>query len=332
MSLEQLNKHVFEVNILFADNLTPCWLLSLLCGLFLLLITLLALSAATRNNVLYEHEHQLSRRCIGSRLYDYKKINNETVHLVHDSDAWTKKQFAVVEGVLQNYEPRKVHLVVFGLNKSFEITTTTATESTINTTAAVKKRSLKKAVVKKVKIKKEPRRKRRSLPKAKSPQKTIYDVLRAYPDVVLETLNYTEAFKNSPLYNTWQNLNEKTRLFAVRAIYLWQYGGISFDLLDENYENLSRYKYTANNKTSVENVIVLGLTAFKTLPKGIVTIDDKGWHMESRTSCHAFFGDMLMNLRKSHRDVTPEDIIKKTLDVFCRKGAIDSGYCSTVKR
>lgn len=314
--------------------------MSLLCGLFLFLIMLLALSAATANNVRYEHH--LSNRCIASHAYNYKKLNNETVHFVHGSDAWSKIQIDVLESVLQKYDARNVHLVVVGYNKSIEEDTPLSISAS-TAYPTVKRIVLKKRenVGKKIKIlkvfevKREPRRKRRSLSKP-TQQKTLRDILRLYPDIVLETLNYTEAFYNSPLINTWQNLNEKTRLFAIRTIYLWQYGGLSFDLLEENYKDFSRYKYNtnqeANETSSIESVVALGLTAFRKLPKGVVTIDDKGWHMESKTSCHAFFGDMLMNLRRATTDVAPEEIIKRTLKVFCKKGGIDSGYCSSVQK
>lgn len=305
--------------------------MSLLCGLFVFLITLLALSAAATNNVRYGHH--LTTRCIASNVYDYKKIGNDTVHLVHGSDVWTKNQLDVLESVLRHYDARKVHLVVVGYNKSHEAVPVSPPHPTVK--RIVRKHasiSKKVKIVKTLEVKREPRRKRRSV----TEQKTLRDILRLYPDVVLQTLIYTEAFNNSPLFNTWRNLNENARLFAIRIIYLWQYGGISFDLLNENYKDLSRYKHNtkqnSNNTTSIEDVVVLGLTAFKKLPSGTVTIDDKGWHMESRTSCHAFFGDMLMSLRKANSDAAPQEIIKRTLDVFCKKGGIDSGYCSNVAK
>lgn len=308
-------------NNLFVDNLAPCWMVSIVGGLFVFLVTLLALSAASSSTP-YGH---LTTRCIGSHIYDYKKINNETVHLVHESTVWQKNQIAIIEGVLQNYDAYKVHLVMVGYNKS-EILFQNRMDYSVSTTrSTTRKRPRKKRERKEsnVQLKKEPKRRKRST------AKTLRDVLIAHPNIFVEALNYTEAFNNSPLYNTWQNLNEKTRVFAIRTIYLWQYGGISFDLLEENYKDLTLGK---NNISSIEDVVELGLNAFSKLPKGVVTIDDRGWHMESRTSCHAFFGDMLMNLRKADSSATPEEIIKKTLNVFCRRGSVDSGYCSTVKR
>lgn len=316
-------------------------MVSLLCGLFVFLVTLLALSAAA-NNSRYDH---LTTRCIGSHIYDYKKISNDTVHLVHGSDPWRRDQVAVLEGVLQNYDASKVHLVLVCNAKSDELPEVPEDNAVLSTTKTTMKRARKKREklskkIKPLKAKTEPRRKKRS-----AAQRTLQDVLLTYPDIIVETVNYTEAFKNSPLYNTWHNLNEKTRIFAIRTIFLWQYGGISFDLLEENYKDLSRFNYdifknktkaaaeTKGNKTAtVGDVVELGLIAFRELPKGIVTIDDKGWHMESRTSCHAFFGDMLMNIRKADQETMPEHIIKRTLNIFCKRGSIDSGYCSTVQR
>lgn len=300
-------------------------MMSLVGGLFIFLVTLLALSAANSTTP-YGH---ITTRCIASHIYDYKKISNETVHLVHDSNVWQKNQIALIEGVLQNYDATKVHLVMIGYNKT-DILSQNRLEYSVSTTRPTtkkrprRKRDKKENVAKKVvQLKIEPKRRKRST------AKTLRDVLIAHPDIIVEALNYTEAFNNSPLYNTWENLNEQTRVFAIRTIYLWQYGGISFDLFEETYKDLTDGR---SNISSVEDVVELGLNTFSKLPKGVVTIDDRGWHMESRTSCHAFFGDMLMNLRKADSSATPERIIKKTLNVFCRRGSVDSGYCSTVKR
>lgn len=221
------------------------------------------------NHQRFDHHHQITNRCTITGL-DYKRINNETVHLIHNSAIWTKHQITLLNVVLKNYNPKKVHLVLLGERK-------------------------------------------------KQKKSNFENVVRKHSGVLIEWLNYTEIFTNSPLQTTWRNLNEKSKLFACRVMYLWQYGGISFDLL-ENW----------GNKT-LENVIVLGLKAFRNLPKGTVTIDDKGWHMESGIGCHAFFGDLLMNLKKANNQDTVQSIIKKTLDVFCKKGNIESGYCSTVK-
>lgn len=301
-------------------------MVSLLCGLFVFLVTLLALNAAA-NNANYVH---LSTRCIGSHLYDYKIISNDTIHLVHGSDAWHTNQIAVLDSILQNYDAHKVHLVLVGYNKSSEVMS--QHEFSVSASVATTKkrpRKRREKMSKKELAKKLKESISKHTIKAKSQHKNLREVLTAHPDIFLETLNFTEVFNNSPLYSTWQHLNEATRIFAVRTIYLWQYGGLSFDLLG----GLSRYKYNTSSKNnSIEGVVELGLESFQKLPKGTVTIDDEGWHMESRTSCHAFFGDMLMNLRKADSSVTPQQVIKGTLNVFCRRGSIDSGYCSNVKR
>lgn len=301
--------------------MAPCWILGIVLGLFVLVITLISLSVASTTNRSYD-QHSTTR-CIASHIYDYKKITNETIHLVHNSDVWTENQIAVFEDILQNYNASTVHLVIVGCNKS--------SESYKGANPTIGKRATELEI-----MKREPRkRKRRRRSVDNSPyHRTLQEVLLAYPEIFLEKINYTEAFHNSPLYNTWQNLNEKTRLFALRTIYLWQYGGISFDLFEENYKNFSQYynyKTTNSSEATLSKNVILGIKTSRNFSKSVVTIDDRGWHMASRTSCHAFFGDLLMNLKTAKSDATPEQIIKMTLKVFCKKGSIDSGYCKTVQ-
>lgn len=181
--------------------------------------------------------------------------------------------------------------------------------------------------------------------------RSLGEILRNYPQIFLEHLDYEESFMNSPLYKSWRHLSPSMRLFAIRVLYLWQYGGLSFSLAKEDtIKNLYEYETTkseTNTPTSgvieiafssidkpennLEKLIASGFTTFKNMPSGIVTIDDAGLHMETKTSCHAFFGDLLANLRKADENSTPSTVIKQTLETFCKRNAVDSKYCASIK-
>lgn len=181
--------------------------------------------------------------------------------------------------------------------------------------------------------------------------RSLGEILRKNPQIFIEHLHYAESFMNSPLYNSWKHLSPSMRLFAIRVLYLWQYGGLSFSLSKEDYSK-NQYTYetienvTSTPKTGVieiafssnenpennlEKFISSGFSAFENMPSGVVTIDDAGLHMETKTSCHAFFGDLLTNLRKANENSTPSTVIKKTLQMFCRRNAVDSKYCSSIR-
>lgn len=170
---------------------------------------------------------------------------------------------------------------------------------------------------------------------------TLDDIRQKHPKIFVERLSYEDAFRNSPLYNTWRNLNDHMRLFAIRVLDLWQYAGLSFELPDDHDD---RYKYETDSNNSTPGVveidteapgnaeklgkfIQMGFSSYSKLPEGVVTVDDEGLHMETKTSCHAFFGEVLMALRKANRSDNPTDILKKTLAVFCMKRAVDPKYC-----
>lgn len=288
--------------------------------LLLIAVTFLLMNTMAKDT---KYDQHLTARCIASHVYHFKKIDSDIVYLAHNSDVWTNDQIAILQDILHDYNASKVHLVIVGWNKSSEDTFEHYKEVNPTTMKRLFKKRTKEQEIEKGKNKR----------KENSTQyKTLQEVLFAHPEISLKKINYTEAFRKSPLNKTWQNLNENTRLFALRTIYLWQYGGVSFDLLKGNSKNNSRYinKLTNSNQTaSVENL--LGFETYRNLTKGVVTIDDKGWRIESETSCHAFFGDMLINLKTAKSNATQEQVIKMTLEVYCKERANDSNNCTTVK-
>lgn len=182
---------------------------------------------------------------------------------------------------------------------------------------------------------------------------SIDELLNNYPQIFVEYLSYNQAFRNSPLFFSWRNLNDESRLFAIRVLYLWQYAGISFDLLDVQEGNLLSdaitYKTVNANDTTpsqrieisvnkmetpqnqLDDLIALGYSDFSKLPGGVVSIDENGLHMETKTSCHAFFGELLLSLRRANENTRPSTMIKKTIALFCKKSAVDSKHCASIR-
>lgn len=183
---------------------------------------------------------------------------------------------------------------------------------------------------------------------------SIQDLIKMYSNIHMKNSTYEEIFKHSPLHFTWHNLNQITRLFAVRVLQMWNFAGITFDLPEfpKTPESMKAIpidntKVSVNNKSNTTNtssvqksftenegkykkLIIVGLPSFEQLPEGLVTVDDNGLHMETKTICHAFFGEILINFKGSTLETMPADIIKKTLKTFCKRGAVDSDYCKNI--
>lgn len=171
-------------------------------------------------------------------------------------------------------------------------------------------------------------KRRFDLDKSTSPSSVVasrvYDVdtlLKKYPHIVLRNRTVAAFFRYTPLYYNYYSLSPTMQVFAARVVHLWDHGGISFDI-DSNKQD--------DHGRNVRDLIEVGLESFQQLPEGIVTIDDEGLHMETKTSCHAFFGELLMNVRMYGKNGKVQEIIKKTLSSFCQRGAVDSNYCANM--
>lgn len=185
----------------------------------------------------------------------------------------------------------------------------------------------------------------------------IHDVLNKFPTIIVKNTTKTNFFATTPLYNTWKNLNKETLNFAARILKLWENGGISFELPSSgNNTNITIYhkeslipknftavtigttittkmldKNATNEETKlIRSMIDIGYTSFRNLPEGLVTVDEEGIHMESKTICHAFFGEALVQLKHANNITTVPEIIKNTLKSFCVRGAVDSEYCNSI--
>ena len=159
---------------------------------------------------------------------------------------------------------------------------------------------------------------------------TIHNLLKRFPGIIVKNMSTKDFFAKSPLFATWQHLNNKTALFAVRVLKLWEFGGISFELPGDFNDSSSLNFSSLDEDRIVKNLINVGYSSYKTLPEGLVTVDERGLHMETKTTCHAFFGETLATLRSSNATATVYDVIKKTLKVFCAKGAVDWSYCKGI--
>ncbi|KAK9888271.1 hypothetical protein WA026_000534 [Henosepilachna vigintioctopunctata] len=177
----------------------------------------------------------------------------------------------------------------------------------------------------------------------------IAALLLKYPSIFVEILTFEEAFQKSPLYLTWHNLNDETKIFALRTLQLWQYGGLSFDLIQtknmseaysmttenivistENYKSIEinstetkdtqqeTHEKDAERHNYVDSLLYLGYSNFRMIPGGIVTLAENGCHMETKSACHSFFGEILSNLKSATMYTSPEDTIKEALKYFLK--------------
>ncbi|KAJ8922970.1 hypothetical protein NQ315_001516 [Exocentrus adspersus] len=169
--------------------------------------------------------------------------------------------------------------------------------------------------------------------------KTINDLLGTHSNIILDNTTYNHVFYMSPLYAYWPFLNEKLRIFSVRVLQLWQYGGISFDLtpslkLNENETVLLNQSSNADAILGKKllNFIITERKNYEKLPVGVVTADDEALHMESKIPCHAFFGEVLMNLRKAQDETSVKDVLQESLRVFCKHSAANKKYCDILTK
>lgn len=169
------------------------------------------------------------------------------------------------------------------------------------------------------------------------PVSSLEDLLKMYPDIIVENTTFNQVFFNSPLYPYWPEMNENIRIFAIRVLELWQYGGISFDLQPmlqnngKNSLNLTDNHIEQIYNTKVMKFIITQKKKFYSLPDNVVAADDEGLHMESKIPCHAFFGEILMNLTKSHNYSSVQDILKSSIAVFCKHYAAEKRYCDNLQ-
>ncbi|VEN60207.1 unnamed protein product [Callosobruchus maculatus] len=167
---------------------------------------------------------------------------------------------------------------------------------------------------------------------------TVDELLERYPNIIVENITYNQVFFQSPLYAYWPYLNDKLKVFAVRVMQLWQYGGLSFDL-DAPVGEEHTIRNTSGTESSDKDVDIFQRHLLKFIisdtddnnarsKEDIVIADDEALHMESKIPCHAFFGEILIRLRKAQYTSTVKNIIQSSTKIFCRHYATDKDYCN----
>lgn len=145
-------------------------------------------------------------------------------------------------------------------------------------------------------------------------QRSLHQILSKHRNIVVNRISYEDRFKTTQLFYTWPLLNEELKIFAVRVLQLWDFGGISFDL--DRYDSY----YGDDEKTSVVDNMY---RQFEQLASGDIIVDNDGLDMASKLPCRAFFADILRNLNIHNQDVhlTAMDVIRKSMQLFCPKSA-----------
>lgn len=76
--------------------------------------------------------------------------------------------------------------------------------------------------------------------------KILQDIIDDFPGLTVKNATAEEIFFKSPLQHSWAKFNPDLLLFAIRAVHLWQYGGLSFKLDDNGgngaeWENVEKF-------------------------------------------------------------------------------------------
>lgn len=164
------------------------------------------------------------------------------------------------------------------------------------------------------------------------------DILDKYPKIALKTTTMEKMFNNTPLKMNYKLFDNDLQLFSVRVLQLWQYGGLSFDLYStkmQNYkkiiinsEDLSNKTTKMDPKENIRNYLKHERFIYENLQENVLTADDYGFHMESKTPCHAFFGEILMQLRVLQTNVSVKEILRRSLKSFCKYSIPDRRLCN----
>ncbi|EFA05131.1 hypothetical protein TcasGA2_TC015246 [Tribolium castaneum] len=239
----------------------------------------------------YEH-HLRFPRCSS----EYQLIDNRTIHLVHNSHKWQLNQLRSVENIVRAFPDYQIHLLLVGskTHQYIKLRRAISNETQTNQTN-----------------KTEP---------------TIDDLARKYPNILVTQLSYGDIFSNSPLYYSWIRLNPQTKLFAIRVLQIWQFGGLSFDL-PEKVASKRCKNCTSLQEMKIGLLVRYGKKRYEKLGPDVVSVDSNGLHMEAKSPCHAFFGKVLANLRNAGQKTTPRVVLNGPIYAFCKAGVVDEEFC-----
>ncbi|CAH1973832.1 unnamed protein product [Acanthoscelides obtectus] len=345
----------------FPNYIGTCWVSTAICGLLFFMLMLLLFSAITPNVIRIP-------RCAPS-----DDMDNMTIHLVHIDHhpyEWTKSEINIIDKVVKNYPNYNVHLIMIepqhryrferrkrGVPKSKQLVTVTTT-SEASSTEKVKRTDQFGMRFDPAKFldmllrgtligNSASRRSKRAQSTATTPPSTsttktvstVNDLLELYPNIMVENATYHQVFFQSPLYAYWPYLNDRLKVFAVRVMQLWQYGGLSFDLDPPTVaDNTAKNTSDSDSLDKDFDIFHKHLLKFiisdadKGLKEDIVAADDEALHMESKIPCHAFFGEILISLRKAQHTSTVKNVIQSATKIFCTHYAFNKDYCKAILR
>ncbi|XP_030757176.1 uncharacterized protein LOC115883039 isoform X2 [Sitophilus oryzae] len=172
------------------------------------------------------------------------------------------------------------------------------------------------------------------------PQLSFEVIAANDPNLTVENVTVEEAFENTLLERHWIRYNPALIVFSLRVLRLWEFGGLTFKLDQTDgvstHSALDSYTITSDigvkvlpaSTTKLLHFIKSGRSVFENLPQDVVTADDEGIHMFTKTPCHAFFGEVLFVLKKARGDETVKTVIQRSLEIFCLKSSMMARkYC-----
>lgn len=305
---------------------------------------LLILFAATLKPITHSY---LPRCPTGSSL----SPNKTRIYLAHSNEPLEQEEIDTIEEIVKYYPKCSIQITLYhaaednnlsetssiiinSLRRKRDVVPTTkpTKETTEETTQQIKKNAStvylldylieegrrrmnkRKIIVEKVTIK----------PKSHN----LNDLLTRYDNIRCVHVSKQFIFENSPLFRVYQHFTPELTTFAIRILQLWDYGGISFALPDSH--NIKSQHNDNDETNNIRKLVELGYDSFKKLDNGFVTIDEEGLHMETKTTCHAFFGEMLQYLRHATEETTSKEIVRQTLKSFCIRENVDSNYCKSL--
>ncbi|KAF7285498.1 hypothetical protein GWI33_010596 [Rhynchophorus ferrugineus] len=352
----------------FPNYVSPCWLTAILSGLIFFMLLLLTISSITpsRNSRL--------PRCIGNH---FENIDNKTIHLIHDAANWDVETLHLLETIKNEYSTYHVHIVE--LNQDIDTLTSIITSSTteyhtkettvttVTPTSTIVRRNKRSTSVKSLldillnsRLNSGLNNRRNvtrlettntseittlsidSTTEMTKAELTFETVAENFPNLTVEQVTVDEVFSNTPLEKHWVRFNPALRVFSLRVLRLWQYGGLSFKFNDIGGIGNAADKFSIAPRTGLTvtplinnklmNFIKSGKLVFEKLPDEVITADDEGYHMFTKMPCHAFFGEVLLALKKANGDESAKTIIRQSLKFFCERSSMSRKYCKNVIR
>ncbi|XP_057658043.1 uncharacterized protein LOC130894980 isoform X1 [Diorhabda carinulata] len=317
----------------FPNYISSCWIATALSALIFFMMILLVLSTITAASLRVP-------RCAAS-----PRTDNTTIHLVHVHDSFHPDNRSVkfireIMGLYPDYDMRL--LEIYDKKRHDYNLESMSTEMNIeenssiieNTSASGVSTSKRQKILKRrkeiedaqmllnmllharlVDINEPVKTTPKSMSSTKKSVETIEKLIDDYPKITYKNTTYPEAFSDSPLYPHYLIMDDKLKVFAIRVLQIWQYGGISFDIENPNLDLHERHfvipEKVANGDEFEETVVV----------------DEKASRLESKVACHAFFGQILMILRKADKHTTVNEIMRRTIKSFCKNYAAGLENC-----